>query len=188
MFGFGKHKKEIEINEVNENFILIENIVYKKHDEQEEKRLTKIIERELQIIDRLTKEHQKPILTLSTIVNNKTFIMADITLTLGGTPLTGVFTLLDAKDGSALAASFSNQAIGDNSNPEFATFALDASNNVIPTAIAAGAGTIVLSSHADYIDKGDGSSQSQDFTVTKNFTVVAGAPGPNGAVLDIVFS
>jgi hypothetical protein len=162
----------------------------------DDKKLFKIIdelfesqEKLIRIIDKLAgqTQKQKPILTLSTFINNKQFIMADIALTLGGKPQTGVFTLLDAKDGSVLSATFSNQALGANSNPEFATFALDASNNVIPTPVAVGGGTLVLSAHADYTDKGDGSSQSQDFTQTKNFTVVAGV-GPNGATLDVVFS
>lgn len=189
MFDWFKHKKRtVEVIEVHEtDFIIIEDRIYKRHDEREIKRLTEIIEKETEIINRLTKQQRKPILTLSTIINNKTFIMADISLTLGGTAPTGIFTLTDSKDGSVIAATFSNQQVGNNSNPEFATFSLDGNNNVVPTAIATGSGTIDFSTHADYTDKGDGSSQSQDFTVTKNFSVVAVAT-PDGATFDVVFS
>lgn len=96
MFGFGKHKKEIEINEVNENFILIENVVYKRHDEQEEKRLTKIIERELEIIDRLTDKHPK--LRASYFLNGyKIFskTMATISIPQDKTQVIGQLTPLD---------------------------------------------------------------------------------------------
>jgi hypothetical protein len=163
----------------------------KRHDDDdiEDLAFLSVISDLVKIVDKLTVPAKlKPILTLSTIINNKTFIMSDISLTLGGKPQSGVFTLLNANDGSINpSASFSNQAVGANSNPEFATFALDASNNVVPTPVAVGAGTVVFSAHADYTDNVDGSAQSQDFTVTKNFTVVAGT-GPGGASLDVVFS
>lgn len=186
-------KKEIEINHVSEKIIIADNRIFiRKDDDKEDLVFLGIIKDLVKIIAGLEIERQHQnrhgaILTLQTL--NKQFIMADITLTLGGTMPTGVFTLLDGKDGSVNdSAVFSNKVVGDNSNPEFATFALDDSGNVVPTAIAEGSGTIGFTAHADYTDKGDGSSQSADFSVTKNFSVVAGAPTPNGATLDVVFS
>ena len=70
----------------------------------------------------------KPILTLSIIINNKTYIMADISLNTGVSK-NGQLTLLDAKTGSVLSATFSNQSIGTNSNPEFASFVLNPDNS-----------------------------------------------------------
>ena len=185
-----RKKKDVTIFEINEKTIIHEDNIYIRHDEHQERELLKIISIETGIIEMLLKDehkhHNKPIFTLSTIINKQQFIMADISLTLGGTAPTGVFTLLDNKTATPLTGvTFSNQQVGANSNPEFATFALDGSNNVVPTAVSAGSGTVTFTTHADYTDPGDNSAQSADFTVTKNFTVVAGA---DGVSLDVVFS
>jgi hypothetical protein len=143
----------------------------------------------IDIIDQLVAPpppNNKPVFTLSTIINKITYIMADISLELG-TPKTGLFTLTDNKSGVVLTtAVFSNQALGANSNPEFATFALDPANpsHVIGTAIAAGSGTLVITTDASYTDLGDGSTKSGSFTVTKNYSVVASA---DGVSFDVVF-
>jgi hypothetical protein len=129
----------------------------------------------------------KPILTLSTIINNKTYIMADISLNTGESK-NGKLTLLDAKSGNVLSATFSNQSIGTNSNPELASFVLDPNdaNVVVGTGIAEGSGTVDISAHADYTDGGNNSSQSKDFSVTKNYTVTL-VLTENGATLDVTF-
>lgn len=143
----------------------------------------------LKILDRLTpapKEHSKPIFTLSIIINKQVYIMANVALVVGS-PKTGLFTLIDNKTLLPITGvSFSNQAVGANSNPEFATFALDPANpnNVVGTPIAAGSGTVVITTDASYTDPGDGSAQSGSFSVTKAFTVT---PSADGASFDVVF-
>lgn len=142
------------------------------------------------IIDRLTtppKPSNKPVFTLSIIINKTRYIMADISLSLG-TPKNGIFTLTDNKTGAVLTdAVFSNQALGANSNPEFATFALDPANpnRVIGTPVAAGSGTLVINTDAAYNDLGDGSAHTGSFSVTKNFTVTL---TEDGVSFDVVFS
>ncbi len=183
MFPF-THKKEVV--HISETIVIIEGYPYKRHD-NEEKEL-KIIATLSKIIEQLISSgKQKPILALTTFINNKPFIMSDILLTIGSTVgANGVFTLLDNKTLSVIPATFSNQAVGANSNPEFATFALGTDpNTVVATVIAAGSGTVVFTAHGDYTDPGDGSAQSNDFTVTKNFTVSA---NPDGVTFDVTFS
>jgi hypothetical protein len=168
LFGHNYEKEELEI---------IEHLI------RQESKL-------IGIIDRLTtppKVDRKPVFTLSTIINKTIYLMADIVLDLG-TPKNGIFTLTDNKNGAVLTdAVFSNQAVGVNSNPEFATFALDPGNSsrVIGTPIAAGSGTIVITTDASYKDLGDGTQQSGSFSVTKNYSVVA---SPDGVSFDVVFS
>lgn len=110
--------------------------------------------------------------------------MGDISLVLG-TPKTGAYALVDNKTGASVAATFSNQTVGANSNPAAATFALDASNNPVGTPVASGAGTIIFGADASYTDPGDGSAQTQTgLSVSKNFAVIT---GPDGVSLDVVF-
>lgn len=111
--------------------------------------------------------------------------MGDISLTLG-TPKTGAYALNDNKTGKAIdGAVFSNQTVGANSNPEVATFALDANNNPVGTPVGSGAGTVIFTSDAAYTDPGDNSSQTQTgLSVSKNFAVIT---GPDGVSLDVVF-
>jgi len=190
MFGLGKHKKEIEVTVVdNREYIIIEGEHYQKANpyKGEDVVLERIIEKLVNVVDRLTHEQkQKPIFALTTFINDNQFIiMADVKLVIGS-PKTGVFTLIDNKTLSPITGvSFSNQAVGSNSNPEFATFALDTDpNKVIGTGVAAGSGSVVITTHADWTDPGDGSTQSSDFSVTKNFSVVQSA---DGASFDVVF-
>lgn len=133
------------------------------------------------------KHRNKPIFALTTIINKQKFIyMADVQLVVGS-PKTGIFTLIDNKTLLPITtASFSNQAVGANSNPEFASFALDTANpnNLIGTPIAAGSGTVVITTDASWTDAGDNSSQSGSFSVTKNYTVT---PSADGASFDVVF-
>lgn len=133
------------------------------------------------------KHRNKPIFVLSTIINKQQFIfMADVKLVIGS-PKTGIFTLIDNKTLLPItSASFSNQAVGANSNPEFASFALDTANpnNLIGTPIAAGSGTVVITTDASWTDAGDNSSQTGSFSVTKNYTVT---PSADGASFDVVF-
>ncbi len=129
----------------------------------------------------------KPFFVLTILINKQNFIfMANVQLVVGS-PKTGVFTLIDNKTLLPItSASFSNQAVGANSNPEFATFALDPSNpnSLIGTPIAAGSGTVVITTDASWTDPGDSSSQTSSFSVTKNFTVT---PSADGASFDVVF-
>lgn len=181
------HKKERQITYLTEFIIEIEGQTYHKHGEEYERLLVKIIAEQTKIIDRLTQKEvsSKPIFALTTFVNNQLYIMADVSLVIGGSK-TGLFTLLDNKTLLPISpVTYSNQALGANSNPEFATFALDTTaNTVTGTGVAAGSGTLVVTTHADYTDAGDGSAQSGDFSVTKNYTVVASA---DGSTFDVVF-
>ena len=145
----------------------------------------RVIDRQARTIEHISKKKSKPILVLTTIINNQTFIMADITLTIG-TIGTGNMALIDNVTGNPVAATFSNQAVGANSNPEVATFELNPANpnQVKGTAHAAGSGTIVISANGSYTDAGDGSVHTDEaFTVTKNFSV---AVSPNGATFDLI--
>lgn len=145
-------------------------------------RLTRIIDKKCH-----KKHRNKPIFALTTFINKQQFIiMADVQLVVGS-PKTGIFTLIDNKTLLPITtASFSNQAVGANSNPEFATFALDPSNpnNLIATPVAAGSGTVVITTDASYTDPGDNSSQSGSFSITKKFTVLA---SQDGVSFDVVF-
>lgn len=166
LFDFGKHDRR-ELERLLEEAIL------------ENQRLTKII-------DKLISNNQdnKPVFTLSTIINNQTFIMADISLVLD-VPQTGIPTLTDNKTGAILTGvTFSNQAVGANSNASAASFALDANNNVAASPISAGTGTIVITSDAAYTDN-TGAAQTGSFSVTKNFTVTVLA---DGVTFDVAFS
>jgi hypothetical protein len=136
----------------------------------------------------LIEEHElkKPIFTLTFFHKNQQYIMANVNLVIGS-PKGGLFTLIDNKTLLPIQnVNFSNQAVGANSNPEFATFALDPnnSNSVIGTGIAAGSGTVEITTDASYTDPGDNSSQSGSFTVTKSFTVL---PSADGVTFDVVF-
>lgn len=184
-----------EVTYINDTFITIEGQAYKKHDhEGEELQIIKtqaaIIGSLVTLVDKLAippKPSNKPVFTLSTIINKTLYIMADIVLELG-TPKNGIFTLTDNKSGAVLTdAVFSNQALGANSNPEFATFVLDPTNpnRVIGTPVAAGAGTLVITTDAAYNDLGDNSPQHGSFSVTKNFSVKLTA---DGVSFDVVFS
>lgn len=146
------------------------------------------------IIDKLTTPppNNKPLFTLSITIQNQIYLMANVALVIGS-PKTGAFTLTDNKTLLPISGvKYSNQALGANSNPEFATFALALTdpndptslNSVVGTPIAAGSGTLVINTDASYTDPGDGSAQSGSFTVTKAFTVIASA---DGATFDVVF-
>lgn len=134
----------------------------------------------------------KPIFTLSININSQIYLMANVTLVIGS-PKTGLFTLIDNKTLLPITGvKYSNQALGTNSNPEFATFSLALTdpndptslNSVVGSPVAAGSGTLVINTAANYSDPGDGSAQSGTFSVTKAFTVVASA---DGASFDVVF-
>lgn len=143
-------------------------------------------------VDRLTQGHEpanKPLLVLTTLINNQTFIFMDIQLTLGATPKDGVFALLDTVTGGILTGvTFTGQTVGANSNPAAATFAIDPAdttgNSVLPTPLAAGSGTCVFGATASYTDSKGNTQTNVPFTVVKNFTVILGA---DGVTLDIIF-
>jgi hypothetical protein len=186
MFPFTKRK---DITHIDEMIIIVDGQRYKKHDHNREWEELKIIKIQAETIFNLTKpERRRPIFALTTIINNQKFIiMGDIVLSVGAGK-TGVFTLLDNKTLKPVSdASFTNQAVGVNTNPDAATFEIDPSNPSQPTAkgIAPGSGSVVFTTDASYTDPGDGSSQSGSFSITKNFTVVA---SPDGVSLDVVFS
>lgn len=151
-----------------------------------------IISKQLRIIDRLTQGHEpanKPLLVLTTLINNQTFIFMDIQLTLGATPKDGVFALLDTVTGGILTGvTFTGQTVGANSNPAAATFAIDPAdttgNSVLPVPLAAGSGTCVFGATASYTDSKGNAQTSVPFTVVKNFTVILGA---DGVTLDVIF-
>lgn len=110
--------------------------------------------------------------------------MSDVILAIGS-PKGGVPTLIDNKTQLPISgATFSNQSVGDNSNPDAADFTADADGNFTASGKAAGSGTVVLNAHANWTDPGDGSTHDEDVTVTKNFTVL---PSPDGATFDVVF-
>lgn len=113
--------------------------------------------------------------------------MADIAFKLGGANQTGVPQITDNKSGSAITATFSALAVGSVSDATLATFAVDPANpnQIIGTPLASGTGTVVITAHADYTDPGDGSAQSVDLSVAKNFSVSA---APDGVTFDVVFS
>lgn len=140
--------KEVTIVEETNNIIIIEGERWHKHDKDYE---LFIIKKLVGIVDKLTvptEQSGKPIFALAIKIDNQILLMADISLAIG-TPKTGIFTLIDNKTlAPNTSAVFSNQAVGANSNPEFATFALDASNNLVGTPVAAGSGTIVVTTSA----------------------------------------
>lgn len=157
---------------------------------EENRRLTKIIE--VMSERQHPPHHNKPIFNVYFEIKNQSNIMANVALVIGS-PKTGLFTLIDNKTLLPITGvSYSNQALGANSNPEFATFALAQTdpndptslNSVIGTPIAAGTGTLVITTTANYTDPGDGSAQSGSFSVTKTFVVQASA---DGATFDVVF-
>lgn len=111
--------------------------------------------------------------------------MADISLQLGP-PKSGAFQVTDNKTGQPISgAVLTNQATDTNSNPEVATFEIDASGTPVGTPIASGAGTVIFRAHVAGInDPGDGTPIDADFQVAKNFAVIT---GPDGVSLDVVF-
>ena len=146
-----------------------------------------IVEDLVHLLKHCCRSHkEKPIFTLSLQIQNQTLIMANVALVIGS-PKTGAFTLIDNKTLLPIPnVTYSKQAVGTNSNPEFATFALDPNNPnaVIGTPIAAGTGTVVITTDASYNDPGDNSPQSGSFSVTKTFVVT---PSADGATFDVVF-
>jgi len=124
-------------------------------------------------------------LMLSFLNNLKIKPMSDVSLVIGS-PKTGVFTLIDNKTLLPISGvTFSNQAVGTNSNPDAADFTLDGSGNAVGTGKAAGSGTVDFTTDAAYTDPGDSSAQTvTGLTVTKNYTVVA---SPDGVTFDVVF-
>lgn len=118
--------------------------------------------------------------------------MADVKLVIGS-PKTGLFQMIDNKTLLPISGvKYTNQALGANSDPTLADFALVQTdpadpaslNSVGATPNAAGSGTIVVNAHAAWLDPGDGSAQEQDVTVTKNYSVL---PSADGASFDVVF-
>lgn len=108
--------------------------------------------------------------------------MADVTLAIAN-PKPGVQTITDNKTQLPVAATFTNSAVGANSNTDAADFTFDGTN-FVGTGKAAGSGTVVFTAHANWQDPGDGSTVDQDVTVTKNFTVL---PSADGGTFDVVF-
>jgi hypothetical protein len=150
----------------------------------------------ISIIDRLTTPtppvNTKPFFTLSLTIQNQIYLMANVALVIGS-PKTGLFTLIDNKTLLPITGvKYSNQALGANSNPEFATFALALTdpndptslNSVAGTPVAAGTGTVVITTDANYTDPGDQSAKSGSFSITKTFVVQLAA---DGATFDVVF-
>lgn len=181
-------KKDVVV--IDENIIIIDGDRYKKDHEGKE---LEIIDKLVSILGKLIpNERNKPIFTLYTITNKQINLMANVALVIGS-PKTGLFTLIDNKTLLPITpVTYSNQALGANSNPEFATFALAQTdpndpaslNAVVGTPVAPGSGTLVITTTAAYADPGDGSAQSGPFSITKAFTVVASA---DGASFDVVF-
>lgn len=171
-----------EVITINEKIIIVEGNTY--HKENSELRIIRDL---VHIVDKLIGKRSRPILGLTTLINNQNVILMDIVLTLTGPPKNGIFTLLDNKTLNVIQASFQNQTVGANSNPSAATFSLDPNdpNKVLATVLAVGSGSVIFSTDASYTDPGDDSQQSGNFSVTKNFTVLA---SPDGASLDVVFS
>src|ERR1700743_3802924 len=133
-----------EIIKINELFFLIDGESYRKNDFEGQE--LKIIDKLVGIVDKLIQSRNRPIFTLSINIQNQIYIMANVSLVIGS-PKSGAFTLIDNKTLLPInGVTYSNQAVGSNSNPEFATFALDPSNpnNVIGTPISAGSGTVVI--------------------------------------------
>ena|ERR1700760_1195206 len=157
--------------------------LHRKH-RHHENALEKLIRFIIELVGENYPKH-KPIFALTTTLNNQTFIMANINLVVG-TNQTGVFTLLDGNLNPIQGVSFSNQVVGASSNPEFATFALDPAhaNNVIATPVAAGSGTVVITTDATYNDPVTGVATTGSFSVTKNFTVTA----TSSVTFDVTFS
>jgi hypothetical protein len=178
---FGHHHKD-EMSDKEVISFLLKN----------ERLLVQLAEDAIHRIPKPENQHNKPIFTLSINTNSQILIMANVALVIGS-PKTGLFTLIDNKTLLPITGvKYSNQALGANSNPEFATFALALTdpadpaslNSVIGTPVAAGSGTLVITTDASYTDPGDGSAQSGSFSVTKAFNVVASA---DGASFDVVF-
>ena len=188
-----KENKEVTIFEET-NVIIIDDQHYKKwHPEKEEleiiEHLIRTNDKLTKIIDKLTDtpKSSKPIFAITIFINNEKFItMADVSLVVG-TPKTGVFTLLDGSLVPITSASFSNQVVASNSNPELADISLDPSNpnQVIGNGLAAGSGTAVITTDAAWTD-GSGNPQSGSFSVTKNYTVTPATTG-GSASFDVVF-
>lgn len=181
-------KKEIVTYIEDTDFIVIKDDLYKKQDEDDDDQQHGIIKTLVAVIDRLTKpKKSKPIFVLTTIINNQTLIMADISLNVGQL-VGGNMALIDNVTGNPVPATFSNQAVASNSNPEFADFFVNTTdpNRINGNGIAVGSGQVVITADGSYIDPGDGSAQSASFSVTKNFTVTS-VSGPNGVTFDVVF-
>lgn len=145
-----------------------------------------IIKEQAEIIEQLVKYQHRPIFTLSIKIQNQFYIMSDISLVLG-TPKDGLFTLIDNVTGKPITGvTYSNQALGTNTNPGAATFSLDASGtSVTGTPVAAGSGTLGISTSAAWTDPATNTPQTGTFTITKNFTVGLAI---DGVTFDIVFS
>lgn len=150
----------------------------------------KIVAEQVGIIDRLTRnaEHkrERPIFALLTLINKTQFIMADIKI-VAGTPVSGLFALLDNKTLAPLTGViFSNQAVGFNTNPEIATFSIDGDGKLAGANVTtSGSGKVTVTTDAAYTDLGDNSAQSGSFSVIKNFTVV---PSLDGVTFEVIFS
>lgn len=180
-------KKNVDVTIIEENIIIIEGEKWHKHGHDDKLEIIKKLADAVDNLSKLAGKSRRPIFALTTFINNNQFIlMADVKLVIGS-PKSGLFTLIDNKTLLPISpVNFSNQAVGANSNPEFASFALDTNNpnQVIGSGIAAGSGTVIITTHAAYTDPGDGSPQEGDFSVTKNYTVV---PSADGATFDVVF-
>lgn len=111
--------------------------------------------------------------------------MADITLTIGQI-LGGNLKLIDAVTGNEVSATFSNQQVSQNTNPDAANIFVNPTdqNRINAQGLAVGSGTVQISAHADYVDAGNGLPQSHDFTITKTFEVVG---NPNGVTFVVNF-
>lgn len=114
--------------------------------------------------------HKVRLVLTQTSINNSKFIIMSLTLAANQKVL-GTLGLVDQVTGAAVTGGFSGTgAVSD--TPAAFTTSIDASGNVIVTAVAAGSGNVTATTTAAYTDS-TGAAQSALLTVVVPITVTA---------------
>lgn len=110
----------------------------------------------------------------------------NVTITVGAVSKYATINVVDALNGTAVAATISNVSV-QNNNPSIATVGLNtnAANSIKITAVTAGSGTATVTCHVVYTDSGDGLQKSEDKTIVIAYTVTG---SPHGVKLSLPFN
>lgn len=185
MFGRNHPKPEKkEVLTLNETFIFIDGIPYRRHDLEKEE--LDIIKSLVRILDRLTSGTNKKVrLVLQTNFseNNSIFLIMAIQLNVGQFSL-DTLSLIDSDTGNAVAATFANNSFTSSDSNVF-TSTVDGTdpNSTRDQAVNAGSATLNVSSDVTYTDANTNQSVTKTLTLAVPVTVVAVVAGENVALV-----
>jgi hypothetical protein len=198
----GKRKKNIEVTEINEYFIVIGDDIFHKHDEAEERRLVHIIHdlirnnsnlvhtnlQLVSIVDRLTNPQSSGVqLVLTSSINNSNYKIMSLTLA-SNQLANGRIALVDKDTQAKIDATFANVSFAGTNDAAF-TVTQDPNdpNAVQVKGVAEGSGQVTGTADATYTDANTGQSVTTTVNVTVDVSVTPVAPQPQNVELQLNF-